>query len=414
MKLRQKLTNFLNKEKNNYKENKKLYIVDTSIYMILTLFFFSLPSFSYNSLHLIPVFLMAFLCALIFVRTIIFKKVFIDSIVVSIFGFIFTILISYIVNKLTTPMKMNTTLFFLPLMYLVLYHFFTEEKNIRVGLHLFLVGISLFCFYFFIAYAKEIIHFDINRLGIKFGNPNTIGNYFAIAFAIGLYFSLFEKKYYFFPFLLLYLLLGFTTGSKGFILMVFIILGFNIVLFFGKKKWYISLILILGAILVFFALLQLPIFSVFKQRIYDFFKYLFSKDSHDDFSTASRFYMVLEGLVLFIKRPIIGWGINGFTIRSSFGMYAHNTIIDILANFGLISLIFFLYPLVKAFPKSLNKEKKGDINICILSFYIIIAIGLFTSVEYLSKWYFILLAIINGIYKSQEKERELISLSIQF
>ena len=196
--------------------------------------------------------------------------------------------------------------------------------------------------------------------------------------------------------------------------MVFIILGFNIVLFFGKKKWYISLILILGAILVFFALLQLPIFSVFKQRIYDFFKYLFSKDSHDDFSTASRFYMVLEGLVLFIKRPIIGWGINGFTIRSSFGMYAHNTIIDILANFGLISLIFFLYPLVKAFPKSLNKEKKGDINICILSFYIIIAIGLFTSVEYLSKWYFILLAIINGIYKSQEKERDLISLSIQF
>lgn len=95
-------------------------------------------------------------------------------------------------------------------------------------------------------------------------------------------------------------------------------------------------------------------------------------------------------------------------------MYAHNTIIDILANFGLISLIFFLYPLVKAFPKSLNKEKKGDINICILSFYIIIAIGLFTSVEYLSKWYFILLAIINGIYKSQEKERDLISLSIQF
>ena len=129
MKLRQKLTNFLNKEKNNYKENKKLYIVDTSIYMILTLFFFSLPSFSYNSLHLIPVFLMAFLCALIFVRTIIFKKVFIDSIVVSIFGFIFTILISYIVNKLTTPMKMNTTLFFLPLMYLVLYHFFFPKNK---------------------------------------------------------------------------------------------------------------------------------------------------------------------------------------------------------------------------------------------------------------------------------------------
>ena len=408
MKLKMKWIDFLENQKSSFQENKLKYILEKSISIILFLFFFSLPSFSYNRFHNIPIVFMGILCILVFLWVFIYKAFFIDKIILAKFGFMITMLITAVIYCFK---DINTTIFILPIMFFVLYHYFTNKKFLSQAISLFAFGILMFSVYFFAVYFKDIVHFDFARLGANFGNQNTIGSYFAVAFGIYMYKLLFQKKWWLIFPLSIILFLGFTTGSKTFLFLIGLTTIVQIIMLFGKKRWYLSLLIIVGGGLLIFLLLQLKTFEVFRTRIYDFISYMFSKNYNDDASTAGRYNMIWEGLYLFLKRPIFGWGVEGFRYNSSFGLYAHNTIVEILTDFGLVAFILFEIPVIICLSMFKKKEKTDPLFVSLMIFLIG---GLFTGVQHSSKMYHILLAFVCGEYFQRISPKKYFELSFSF
>lgn len=409
MKLKMKIFQIFNSQKELFKKNKKGYILDAIIYLLSFLFFFSLPTFSYNRFHQLPILLMAILCIFIGIKMIVFEEFFIDEIILSTIGFLFCNIVSFLANLKNGNQTLNRTVFILPLMFFVFYHFFINKKNRNICLQLFGIGMILFSLCFIFQYYKMIFAADFERLGEKFGNQNTVGSFFSLAIAIYFNYFLFQKKKWVIPWIACFIFLGFTTGSKSFLVTSMFAVFFQTIIYFGKKKWYISFSLIVGVFLLAFLLIQFPMFSTFKTRIYDFIKFLFTKNKSVDPSSTIRFNMVVEGMELFFKKPIFGWGTDGFRYYSSYGTYAHNTIVDILVNYGLIAFILFEIPFIRAL--FLFKRAKEENVPAYLSMLVIIFVGLFTSVYYSAKIYYIMLSFVCAAYHEASNPKKYVEIS---
>ena len=247
--------------------------------------------------------------------------------------------------------------------------------------------------YFLFIYRNEIISFNFSRLGRKMGNENEIGQYLLIGFTFSLYIGLFLKKYIYLPFSLIFAFLGLTTGSKAFIIGLAIIAIVMLFSFFGRKKWYLSCSLVLILVVVFIFVIQLPGFEFFKVRILDFLNFIGLADTNNvDYSSYYRVSMFLEGCRLFAFHPIIGWGTNGFMLNSSYDCYSHNSISELMCNYGLLG-IFSFFLIIYYVCKKRNDEH----NIFRICMQTLLIIFLFFGVMFTSKLYFMRIALLCGV-----------------
>ncbi len=57
--------------------------------------------------------------------------------------------------------------------------------------------------------------------------------------------------------------------------------------------------------------------------------------------------MFLNGVEMFFRKPLFGYGTNGFANYGSMNNgWSHNTFSEILCDYGLVGFIFFFFPVI--------------------------------------------------------------------
>ena len=386
-----KLKILFSDEKQAYNENKLKYFMSRIILVLLCLISFTLPVLSSSALHNIPLFLTAGLSVLILTFLFMYQSIFVDRKILAIVAFLFIVLLSSILNG--TIKQITRTEFLLSIMFITFYEFISIDEFKNKSIFAVYIGLFLFLIIFLAVYFKEIISLDVERLGGIFGNQNGIAQYLCFGYILNLHFA-FNKKYYLLLLPLpLFAILSALTGSKQVILIILLSTIAFIIMFFGKKRWYWSLILIIVGVLFVFGTLQLKIFSTLRHRIIAMCQQLFNKGSNNslDMSTIERYNMFFEGLYLFQFKPLFGWGANAFRYIGAYGVYSHSTISELLCNYGLFGFICFILPVL--FSAFSTDSKNNDYKLkTMLIIYVIVLY--FISVAINSKVYYLMLAII--------------------
>ena len=378
---------FINNEKSLFNENKIKYIFSTIVLVCITVLSFMLPGLSYTNLHKIPLLFAAMLTIMIFLYLLLYQKIFIDKYIIAMLLFCLSIVISSLIND---PRQIGQTVFLLTGIFIMLYEFMSSNENKTKAIYAIYVGLCFFALYFFISYFKEIISLDIGRLGNLFGNENAIGHYFCLGYIINLYLSITKKNYPLIVTLPFFALFGALTGSKLFLIMLVLVTIAFIIMFFGKKKWYWSLIIVIIGFVGVIAILQLPMFATLKTRLLDMINALTGNSSTIDMSTISRGNMFFEGIYLFTYKPIFGWGANGFALNAAYHTYSHSAISEALCNFGVIGFTCFFAPIAMSLISNQDKDNKR-LKVMIIIFMLCISIF---GMSYSSKAYYIALAIL--------------------
>ena len=355
---------FFSNEKVLFNENKIKYIFSTIIIISIGLLSFMLPGLSYTFLHKIPLLHAGLLSLMIIVYLFLYQKIFIDKYIISMLLFCFVILISSLIND---PRQIGQTEFLLTTLFIMLYEFMSAKEHKNKSIYSIYLGLCLFVLYFFVSYFKEIISLDIGRLGRLFGNENAIGQYFCLGYILNLYLGITRKNYPLIVTLPFFAIFGALTGSKLFLIMLILVTIAFIIMFFGRKKWYWSVIIITCTLAIIIGVLQLKMFLMLKERILDMIRLLVGRSSSIDMSTITRYNMFFEGIYLFTFKPLLGWGANGFAINGAYQTYSHSTISELLCNFGLIGFVSFCLPVVFSICEKKSKDTK-TISIMLIIF----------------------------------------------
>lgn len=391
-----KLKQLILNEYKKYIDNKKKYILLNSIYLAIFLFMFMLPSFSYTSYHSVPLLFAGLLCLLMCIYIFLYGKFFIDKKIIFLIFFCIFCFFSSVINDIS---RLEKTPFLLTIIFIFFYEFLVQTNQKILSFKMIFYGLFCFSIYFFLSYFREIITLDFERLGGNFGNENAIGQYFHLGIIIGLFLWLSNKKIIYLLLSLFMLVLGMTSGSKTYIFGVLIAIIVFTILFFGRKKWYITVSLSVAGILLIVILVNLLGFEMIKTRILDFLNFIgLANTGNMDYSSYTRMDMMISGISYFSKRPIFGFGYGGFAINSMYNTYSHNTIIDLLCNFGLCGFVCFEYSFFSLIKSNVvNKNNK-------IAKYMLLVSNIFfhfTSVLFSSKIFYISLAIMCALDKEE-------------
>jgi O-antigen/teichoic acid export membrane protein len=241
-----------------------------------------------------------------------------------------------------------------------------------------------------------------SRLDEYFADQNVLGYILTYGFVLTFYCGLFQRKYYLFLLSLLSLAFIYMTGSRSALLIAVFCSMLLVIFFFGKRRWYVSLAIILGFIATFVALLSLPPLQSLGKRFLSSILVILNGTDSSDYSTALRLEFVPEGLEMFLKKPFFGYGVNAiFRLYSIDGNDTHNNFIELLVDYGLFAFIlyegFFIYSASKLLK--IKHESKYLFFTWLVAMFII----QFFYPIYSLKVEFILLGFIASSYCSQDK-----------
>lgn len=358
-----------------------IHILDVCILIAIFASFFSIPLFSFQSkLYYLTWGFTALAVVLMLISMIFFSGIKIDVISIS---FVLFAISSVISSALTQFKAFKITAPILSILAFLIYSYCksntAQTKKMFIAIYL---GNIAFALVFLFTYRKEILTLNFSRLGSLFGDINDVSLLMGLGFLFAFYYAFFSKKIVF-KILnclssILFLLCGITTGSKIFIFSLVVTYIFVIVLFFGKKRWWLSLIIIIGTISIFIVALQLPIMNTVRKRLLEFFQTFFDFQTNEnigtDFSTISRYDMFIDGIEMFLRKPFFGWGIWGFATYGGLNNgWSHNHFSETLCNFGIIGTLFFHVGFIKSIVNIFKGKNNRDkyIDLLIVVFFIV-------------------------------------------
>lgn len=370
-------------------------IINIVLLVSLALYIFSIPAFSARAKwNYVSYFLMALCAANTLVEYILYEKFFFDRRLLIFLVFILESLIGTII--FSHEFRHWITIILVTLSLVVFYYAFNLIKDKKLIYLIIAFALLAFGVYFAIVYYKRVLTFKISgdALGGYFDNVNAIGTYFSVGSVLFLYLALFNTKkleyLYLIPTLgMLYL--GLFTGSRHFLITTFIAAFVAVFLSIKKRKW-IALIGLGAAIGLFFIIIQIPALADFRERINRAITTLFGiGNAKIDPSVVQRTLWPRYGFNLGSKELLFGYGVEGFSIYSGIGTYAHNNYAEVMCNFGILGLVIFystlLYPFFLAIR---SKDKTKCIVIIIITFYLVKG---FFGVYYSSKDAYMMLAL---------------------
>lgn len=291
------------------------------------------------------------------------------------------------------------SLVLLTISFFVFVYSFKVIKDKYLIISIISISFFLFSLYFIVYYRKEIVDFrsytsDLFRLGWYFDNPNGVSAYAVIGFASPLYLLLFlknKRKYLYILPVMTSLLVGITTGSRTFLVIVVLILLIFFYFKFSKHKiLYLAVILSLLAIGI--LLINMPFLSTMKERLIRAIETLFGTASKVDTSTLERAVMIDYGFALGSRRLIFGYGVDAFSLISGMGTYAHSNFAELVCDFGLIGLVLFYLPLLIFLFKTISSRKIDKcFVVTLLVYYLIVS---FSNVIYYKKIYYLMFAFL--------------------
>lgn len=317
--------------------------------MLFFLAFLSIPICSFTS----GLYLITWALTILFLITIwitIFVK---KTIKISYFSIIyviaaFSILLSSVLNLFKAFSL--TPLFMLGISFSVIMYLENcedKEKETKEFIVLTFAALVVFLIVYCVRYFPDLISFHFDRLGTLFGDINDICLFLSLGSIISLHQLFFNKKplkiMLFAISFLLFTYASISCGSKIFILIIAIELLLLPLIRFGKKYWYVTLIFYIAFAGLGIIIFKLPFFSSLAKRIESMIS-LFVGNSQSafdvDYSTIGRIDMFADGIVMFLRKPLFGWGANAFFKYSSYGGgWSHNHFSDCLCSYGLIGSI---------------------------------------------------------------------------
>ncbi|NLB77721.1 MAG: O-antigen ligase family protein [Clostridiaceae bacterium] len=258
------------------------------------------------------------------------------------------------------------------------------------------------------------------RYGSELGNTNAVG----LMIGISLIFSINEyyrekKRRYLIAVLPMFIVIILTGSRKSLLFVIIAALFISYCRDNGSLKNKIKFLLISTIMLslVYYLVMEVPIFyQVLGKRIESMIA-LFIGEGKVDRSTATRQYMIEAGIDLFKQRPFFGYGAQNYQVM--FGMltgmdrYSHNNFIELLVNVGIIGTFSYYLTnlrIVKDLLKFFKEYKNKDLIyafIAVIFAYFLLGTAL---VYYDSKHFSFLLAIASVIpnvyYKEAKNENE--------
>lgn len=368
--------------------------------LVLTAFYvFTIPSFSgRDRVYLIAYFAMALLLGVSLLYILIFRNFKFDkrTLVLPIFiisAFFGTLFFSHAFRDYLTLILLTITFYTLLVAFSILH-------DSQLILKIITYALLAFSLYYIIVYRHDILNVsnftgDSFRLGWYFDNPNAIGTFMNIGISISLYLSLFGKKKIYYLFLIatfVFFLIGFTTGSRTFILTS--LLSVILLLFFRfKKHWLVFLLILIVLTVIFIALLNTPLLVTVKYRIEDTLAFFKGEGTGGGTagSTTERMLWQQYGLYFGSRHIIFGYGTNGFSVFSGTHTYTHGNFSEVLCDFGLTGFVFFYAALIiPAIVLAFSNKKEKFFIITVTSVFLLEG---FLSVYYYSKVTYVLLAI---------------------
>lgn len=363
------------------------------IIAFLFLYTFSIPAFSGRpKWYIISYFFMAALGGLTVFYTLLYTKFKLNKWFILPASFVGYALIGTIIYS--HDFRHWLTLLLMLLTALIFYYAFAAIKNKRLIFIILAAAFSLFALYFAYIYRDPILHLRLTsaRAGDYFDNVNAIGFYFAIAYSLALYLSLFRKSKWELFFLIptiMFFVLGLFTGSRSFILSVAV--ASVVALYLKMRKHKVIFFIILVALVgTFLGLMNIPQLAFLKDQFDRTLYTLFGiGNSKVETSTVQRMVWPQYAIYLGGKNLIFGYGTDGFAIFSGVGTYAHNNYAEVICNFGLIGLILyygcFVIPLLQTYKKE-DEER----FMVILMFSMFLVRSLFGVVYYTKEGYLII------------------------
>ena len=369
--MKQKILNFIQSTFNSSNKSRINLFLDILSVILFFASFFSIPVFSFRIGYTYVTWALSILLFVVIVINVsVYYKYRIDSINVSLLLFLFFAVLSSAINGFEgfsfTPLLLNIAS-------IIIYTYCVSNNDIIKPLFVsaYLATI-VFILVFIIEYHEDFFALSGTRLGSAFGDQNDISLFFALNFSLSLYYLFFVKKWALKPVFVISLaaslLCGALCGSKIFILLVVFSIVFVIIAFFGKKKWYFSLLFLAVTLGLFILLLSLPVFSMIKERFLNFIYTLtgltFGQPVTADGSTIERYNLFLNSMKMFLQKPLFGYGINGFANNNGMiNAWSHNNIGEFLADFGIVGTFFFHYPLILSYVAFIqNKDKKQSLS----------------------------------------------------
>lgn len=232
---------------------------------------------------------------------------------------------------------------------IVYYMIGKSERILKNCINCFIIGSIIFYFYLVYETGGQIGRDENTGAGVL-----TLGNIAAISSVICFYRLFFEKKYKrLYKFLLvIYFILIILTGTRKALFLPFIV----ITLFFylkskGSKKLALTILSILIAFFVFFAVLKIPtLYNLIGVRIEGLIAG-FSGEGKGvaDASTLTRLAFIAYGIELIYDRPLLGYGPDSFIYLygqshpGAWIAYSHNNFIEIAVSIGIIGLIIYYW-----------------------------------------------------------------------
>lgn len=370
-------------------------IINIALLACLALYIFSIPAFSARAKwNYVSYFLMALCAAISAAEYVLYEKLFFDRRLLIFAVFILEALVGTAI--FSHDFRHWLTIILVTLSLVIFYYAFSAIKDKRLIYQIVAFSFLAFGVYFAFVYRGRVLTFKLSGepLGTEFDNVNAVGTYFSIGSVLFLYLALFNKKkieyLYLIPALgMLYL--GIFTGSRHFLITTFAAAFICFILSIKKRKW-IALIVLGVVIGLFFIIIQVPALADFRERINRAITTLFGiGNAKIDPSVVQRTLWPRYGFNLGSKQLLFGYGVEGFSIYSGIGTYAHNNYAEVLCNFGIFGLVIFysavLYPFFLAIR---SKDKAKYIVIIIISFYLVKG---FFGVYYSSKDAYMMLAL---------------------
>ena len=259
------------------------------------------------------------------------------------------------------------------------------------------LGFFAFSLYYIFHYRYEILSFAFvkkGRMGSFFDNENAVSLYSLIGFTIPFYIVLFTKSKFRFLYLIPCLtsfIVGVTTGSRTFYLLLAVVIFIYLFFLFRKHK-FIYLIVLAICIALFFGLLSMPFMGTIRERLLSALETIFGTSDRPDTSTIQRVVYIDYGFYFGTKHLFLGLGCGGFSVFSGTNTYSHCNYSEMICDFGIIGFLLFYIPLFLPliFSYKYKMQNKQILYVFVL-FYLFFGIS---NVFYSNKIYYLVLGIL--------------------
>ncbi|AIY13939.1 MULTISPECIES: O-antigen ligase family protein [Cellulophaga] len=198
-----------------------------------------------------------------------------------------------------------------------------------------------------------------------------------------------------------FLIIAFTTQSRsGLYLIILINVFFWLFINKSNNNTPIKKILIRFSLFIIFITITLKFVEIYQgSRIQ-------GRISTYSNKVDSREVLIYDGLNIFSENIIFGVGLGQFPFYNNYGLFSHNSYVEILAEQGIIGgillLILFGVPLYRSY-KLLLLDKKNEFLKCNLFFFVIFIIYnnvyVFYKFPFSMLYFFMILTLQNKVYK---------------